>query len=226
MANQQIVEIAKKYIGKSVDVDGVYGAQCVDFSNRVAMDVDGTRFTGNAIDMPYTQNHGKWVWIRNTETFVPQAGDIFVESWSSVHSFGHTGVVLDATLTSMHALEQNYAGKMYVVETNRPYSKDGLVGVWRFQGSGNNGGSSQNASSSFGGTYRVVADSLNVRSLPSTTAQVVASYAKGQTVNLDNWYTVAEGYVWGRYTSASGKIRFVAIGRSTGKAESDDFLVK
>lgn len=50
MGNQQVVQVAKKYIGKSVDVDGVYGAQCVDYSNRVAMDIDGTRFTGNAID--------------------------------------------------------------------------------------------------------------------------------------------------------------------------------
>ena len=72
MVNQQVVQVAKKYIGKSVDIDGVYGAQCVDYSNRVAMDIDGTRFTGNAIDMPYTKNHGAWVWIRNTETFVPE----------------------------------------------------------------------------------------------------------------------------------------------------------
>ena len=39
-----MVQVAKKYIGKSVDIDGVYGAQCVDYSNRVAMDIDGTRF--------------------------------------------------------------------------------------------------------------------------------------------------------------------------------------
>lgn len=38
----------------------------------------------NAIDMPYTKKHGAWVWIRNTETFVPEAGDIFVESWAII----------------------------------------------------------------------------------------------------------------------------------------------
>ena len=225
MTNNQIIEIAKKYLGKSVDVDGAFGAQCVDFSNRVAMDADGTRFTGNAIDMPYTANHGKWVWIRNTETLVPEGGDIFVESWASSHPYGHTGIVLDATLTSMHVLEQNYDGKMYVIENNRAYSKDGLVGVWRFQG-GDNTSSTKSTSQTFAGTYRVAADSLRVRSLPSTAGEVVASYTKGQTLNLDSWYTVAEGYVWGRYTSTSGKTRFVAIGRSTGKTEGDDYLVK
>ena len=40
MGNQQVVQVAKKYIGKSVDIDGYYGAQCVDYSNRVAMDID------------------------------------------------------------------------------------------------------------------------------------------------------------------------------------------
>lgn len=65
-----------------------------------------------------------------------------------------------------------------------------------------------------------------MRSNPSTSSQVVASYSKGQNINLDNWYTIANGYVWGRYTSTSGQTRFVAIGRSTGKAESDDYLVK
>ncbi len=225
MTNNQIISIAKKYLGKSVDVDGAYGAQCVDFSNRVAMDADGTRFTGNAIDMPYTVNHGKWVWIRNTTTFVPEGGDIFVESWASLHPYGHTGVVLDATLTTIHVLEQNYDGKMYVIENNRAYSKDGLVGVWRFQG-GDNSTATQNTSQAFAGTYRVDANVLNVRSAPTTTGQVVATYAKGQNINLDSWYTVANGYVWGRYTSASGQTRFVAIGRSTGKPESDDFLVK
>lgn len=225
MTNNQIIEIAKKYLGKSVDVDGAYGAQCVDFSNRVAMDADGTRFTGNAIDMPYTVNHGKWVWIRNTDDFVPQGGDIFVESWASVHPYGHTGVVLNATMTTMNCLEQNYNNKMYVVETNRAYSKDGLVGVWRFQ-RGTEKPSNQTESQTFAGTYRVVADVLNVRSAPTTSAEKVATYTKGQTVKLDSWYTVANGYVWGRYTSSSGQTRFVAIGRSTGKTESDDYLVK
>ena len=225
MVNQQVVQVAKKYIGKSVDIDGVYGAQCVDYSNRVAMDIDGTRFTGNAIDMPYTKNHGAWVWIRNTETFVPEAGDIFVESLASYHSYGHTGIVLDATLTTMHVLEQNYDNKKYVIENNRPYSRDGLVGVWRFQGSTNNS-SDDNSALSFGGKYKVMANELNVRSKPTKSGEVVATYSSGETVILDNWYTISNGYVWGRYTSMSGKTRYVAIGRSTGKQENDDYLLK
>lgn len=61
------------------------------------------------------------------------------------------------------------------------------------------------------GAYVVACDSLNVRSAPSTGATVVASYGREQTVNLDHWGTVADGYIWGRYTAYSGAIRYIAL---------------
>ena len=77
-----------------------------------------------------------------------------------------------------------------------------------------------------GGTYRCNVDKLNVRDRPTTAGAVVASYSRGETVVLDNWYTVADGYVWGRYTARSGKVRYVAVGPHTGKAEANDYMVK
>lgn len=78
-----------------------------------------------------------------------------------------------------------------------------------------------------GGAYRCNVDVLNVRSSPSTSASMVAQYKRGQTVNLDDWYQIADGYVWARYTGAtSGKKRYVAVGPATGKAEASDFLVR
>ncbi|MEC4294057.1 N-acetylmuramoyl-L-alanine amidase [Adlercreutzia shanghongiae] len=78
----------------------------------------------------------------------------------------------------------------------------------------------------FGGTYRCNASKLNVRDRPSTSGAVVASYSKGQTVVLDDRYTIADGYVWGQYTAYSGKKRYVAVGKHTGKPEASDYLVK
>lgn len=79
----------------------------------------------------------------------------------------------------------------------------------------------------FGGTYTCTVDSLNVRNAPSLSGSVVAKYGKGQTVVLDDWYTKADGYIWGRYTGASsGQKRYVAVGKATGKPEPDDYLVK
>lgn len=80
--------------------------------------------------------------------------------------------------------------------------------------------------SSFGGTYRCTVSSLNVRSTPSLYGAVVASYGYGQTVNLDNWYCIANGYVWGRYTSYSGYTRYIAVGRPTGGYDPNDYLVR
>lgn len=78
-----------------------------------------------------------------------------------------------------------------------------------------------------GGTYRCTVDRLNVRDAPSLSGSVVASYRKGQTVVLDSWYTVADGWVWGRYTGASsGRKRYVAVGKPTGGPASDDYLVR
>lgn len=80
--------------------------------------------------------------------------------------------------------------------------------------------------SSFGDTYRCSVSSLNVRSTPSLYGTVVASYGYGQTVNLDNWYCISNGYVWGRYTSYSGYTRYVAVGKPTGGYDPNDYLVR
>lgn len=61
------------------------------------------------------------------------------------------------------------------------------------------------------GTYRVAVDKLNVRDQPSLSGNVVATYSNGQTVNLDRWGVVADGYIWGRYTAYSGAVRYVAL---------------
>lgn len=80
--------------------------------------------------------------------------------------------------------------------------------------------------SSFGGTYRCTVSRLNVRSTPSLYGAVVAGYSYGQTVNLDNWYCISNGYVWGRYTSYSGYTRYIAVGKPTGGYDPNDYLVR
>lgn len=62
------------------------------------------------------------------------------------------------------------------------------------------------------GAYRVAVDKLNVRDQPSLSGgNVVATYSNGQTVNLDHWGTVADGYIWGRYVAYSGAVRYIAL---------------
>lgn len=82
------------------------------------------------------------------------------------------------------------------------------------------------ANSGFGGTYRCNTGRLNVRTSPSLSGAVVAGYSCGQTVNLDDWYCISNGYVWGRYTSYSGYTRYVAVGKPTGGYDPNDYLVR
>lgn len=78
----------------------------------------------------------------------------------------------------------------------------------------------------FGGTYTCMASSLNIRSAPSTSASVVGSYSKGGKVTLDDWYTIKDGYVWGKYTAYSGNVRYVAVGKPTGGYDPSDYLLR
>ena len=77
-----------------------------------------------------------------------------------------------------------------------------------------------------GGAYRCNVDVLNVRTAPGLDSDVVATYYNGEIVWLDPWYKVNDGYVWGRYTSYSGAVRYIAVGLPTGQAEPDDYLIK
>ena len=79
----------------------------------------------------------------------------------------------------------------------------------------------------FGGLYRCTVDGLNVRTEPNLHSQVVAQYFEGDLVNLDDWSINNEGYAWGRYIGmSSGRYRYIAVGRATGKVEPDDYLIK
>lgn len=80
--------------------------------------------------------------------------------------------------------------------------------------------------SGFGGLYSCTVSHLRVRTKPSLSGTEVAHYTKGQRVRLDDWYTIANGYVWGRYTGRSGKVRYIAVGKATGKPEPGDYLVR
>lgn len=87
--------------------------------------------------------------------------------------------------------------------------------------------STERTGTGFGGRYRCTVNGLRVRTAPSLSGTVVASYNKGQTVVLDDWYKIADGWVWGRYTGAqSGQKRYVAVGKPTGGPAADDYLLK
>lgn len=84
-----------------------------------------------------------------------------------------------------------------------------------------------NPTNDFGGKYICNVNGLRVRTQPNLNGEVVAYYNRGMTVELEDFYIISNGYVWGRYIGASsGAYRYIAVGRATGKPENDDFLTK
>lgn len=82
-------------------------------------------------------------------------------------------------------------------------------------------------SGSFAGTYRCTVGCLHIRRAPSLSGKVLdATYSKGETVVLEGYWWSADGYIWGTYIGGSGNRNYIAVGRATGKAEDDDYLVK
>ena len=80
-------------------------------------------------------------------------------------------------------------------------------------------------SSSFaGGTYRCSVNALNVRDMPALSGRVLTTLRMGESVVLDSWYKSADGWIWGRFERGGRKV-YAAVGKPTGKAEADDFLV-
>lgn len=92
------------------------------------------------------------------------------------------------------------------------------------RGTTNAAGTSTGVARKIAGEYKVVCSSMNVRSKPSLSGEIVAKYMYGERIySVAADTVIADGYVWARYTAFSGATRYVAIGTADG---SEKYLVK
>ena len=111
--------------GQSLDYDGVYGAQCVDFTAYYYQYLGAAAYVGgnaNAYQTRSIPNGWSRVYYSSGITFQP--GDIAVWktnlSWQNGYSttstgdLGHVGVILSADNVGFNAAEQNANNKQYV----------------------------------------------------------------------------------------------------------------
>lgn len=110
-------ERLKWYVGRYIDFDGVYQAQCADLTvDYMWWATDGKyRMKGNAIDAINTKanNYGNYATIhKNTTNFLPQVGDIAVWTQAPAHpTYGHIGIVYgNINLNTCTMLDQNWDG--------------------------------------------------------------------------------------------------------------------
>lgn len=109
----------KSVVGQKLDVDGVYGAQCVDLINYFYKKYWGFRAWGNAID--FANNTMPDGFTRYSAGRVaPQAGDILVWRLSNSDHFGHIGICVEANGSMVTSVEQNVDGNSDYLRVGGP----------------------------------------------------------------------------------------------------------
>lgn len=201
--------------GQTVDMDGAYGGQCWDLWSSYARNVynipaaDTNTVDGYAASV-YTERYNRSQALQNTFTresgnYTPVYGD--VAFWNGA-GMNHVAIVVrDNSNGTLSTMSQNPNKAGYIT-----LSKAGIIGYFHPRTANTTAPApATNNVTVIPRTYKVNVDTLNVRSAPSTSAQVVAQYHYGQTVNLAEGGVIADGYIWAHYTGGSGATRYVAL---------------
>lgn len=201
--------------GQVVDMDGAYGGQCWDLWSSYARNVYGIPAADtNTVDgyaaSVYTARYDRSKALQNTFTreagnYTPVYGD--VAFWNG-NGMNHVAIVVrDNGNGTLETMSQNPNRAGYVTLT-----KNGIIGYFHPRTANTPAPTPTNNNVTITPrTYKVNVDTLNVRSAPSTSAQVVAQYHYGQTVNLSEGGMIADGYIWAHYIGHSGKTRYIAL---------------
>ena len=122
----EAVNWANSQVGKALDYDGVYGAQCVDLIYYYYVYLGETSRGGNACDYMNNSLPSGWKRITYTTGMTPQPGDIAVwkKNISSVTgSNGHVSIVISANSSTFVTVQQNSSGRQYCTkDSNRKNS--------------------------------------------------------------------------------------------------------
>ncbi|MDR1606756.1 MAG: SH3 domain-containing protein [Streptococcaceae bacterium] len=198
-----------------VDIDGLYGKQCVDLPKAVMQfcgESSWNKARGNAKDViDSLVADGVATWQPTSQSrirVVSGTGGLFDAS------YGHIWIEVDQTIFSQNPTQTREVGS-YGSFNNKKIAYLKCIAA---------DSSSPKPSTAIGKTGTVQATMFNVRDTPSLSGKVVATYGKGQKIYNLVYVRSADGYVWFTYVSATGVVRFVAAGRNTGKAEMDDFI--
>lgn len=201
--------------GKIIDMDGAYGGQCWDLWSSYARNVydipaaDTNTVDGYAASV-YTTRYDRSQALQNAFTreagnYTPTYGD--VAFWNG-NGMNHVAIVVrDNGNGTLNTMSQNPNKAGYVT-----LSKAGIIGYFHPRTANTpTPAPNNNNVTIIARTYKVNVDTLNVRSAPSTSAQVVAQYHYGQTVVLQDNGIIADGYIWAHYIGGSGATRYVAL---------------
>jgi hypothetical protein len=109
-----LAQFKEKYLGKKVDFDGVYGAQCVDLFRQYCKDVWELPHLGAVegaselyTNFPNLLEDVYCNLFSYNEGHLPEPGDVCIWGPSQTNKYGHVAICLDANQKEIVVLEQN-----------------------------------------------------------------------------------------------------------------------
>ena len=128
-------EFKNKYLGKSVDIDGQYGSQCVDLFNAWNRDYNNGIYinckpSGYARSLAENKaNNGILNYFKETAVNNMITGTVVVYGKCKFAPASHVCFFIkDNGNGTYQALQQNYNNKQYVTIDNIPY--EGIIGAF------------------------------------------------------------------------------------------------
>lgn len=223
---KQALTYIKSKIGKGVDFDGMYGYQCADLVVDYLYYVTEkkVRMWGNAKDLINNDFKGLAKLYTNTPKFLAKPGDIVVWNGNLGGGYGHTAVVISATLSSITVIEQNWLGggaNKTEFATKRTHSYDNadhfIRPIFAKSKPKKQTKSIQNKWD-WKGKFKANT-AIKVRTSPSLKGKVVSGdvmkFTKVKVIKF-NFIVKADGYWWISYT-LKGKTYYSAICKITDK---------
>lgn len=225
-------EWLSKNLGKKIDFDKMYGAQCFDWFNRFAVDLFGVPTT-----LLYAHSYAYQLYtnfnmddyftkIANTPSFVPQKGDVCIWDKSLNGYAGHVAIATgEGNTKEFYVTEQNTDGTGTKPSAKVKRNYNHFLGVLRPK---NQSVFKNPAKTAIGTilvinrTYKITTKSgLKIRSGAGTNYGVVGSAAKGKSYKLTEFKTVGKN-IWGKISSGhwicvsqSGTLYVNATGTTT-----------
>ena len=206
-------EWLNKNLGKKIDFDGNYGAQCFDWFNRYAVDLFGVPktllFAHSYAYQLYTNfNMGEYFTkIANTPDFVPQVGDVCIWDKSLNGYAGHVAIATgEGNVSTFWVTEQNTDGTATKPSAKVKRNYNHFLGVLRpkdqnvFKNASTT--SKLKTKPAIGtilvpDTYVLTADQVNVRSGAGTNYKAIKTLAKGTSVYISEFKYVGT-QTWGK----------------------------
>lgn len=221
-----LTQFIEKYNDKYIDVDNAYGAQCWDLWSKYAQEVFGipqveTNTTDGYARTVYTEKYLQSkklqeVFERQGAMYTPVSGDVVFFDKCAYYTGSHVAIVVADRGSSVWCFSQNpNAARLMELP------KKSVLGYFHPKTNALKTPSTivdyPSNANVVAGTYVTAVERLNIRDAPTLGGNVVATYRKGQIVNLEKWGRYQDGYIWGTYIATSGTRRYIAVGKSDGQ---------